>query len=46
MVASVGVLAGQNGKFTVHVIECGRAKKQHADRAMPASKGIKLGAFT
>jgi hypothetical protein len=31
---SVGVLAGQNGKFTVHVIDYGLAKKKHADRAI------------
>jgi hypothetical protein len=33
-VVSVGVLAGQNGKFTVHVIEYGLAKKKPADRAL------------
>ena len=33
-VVSVGVLAGQNGRFTVHVIEYGLAKKRHADRAL------------
>jgi hypothetical protein len=33
-VVSVGVLAGTNGKFTVHVIEYGFAKKNQADRAI------------
>jgi hypothetical protein len=33
-VASVGILAGENGKFTVHVIEYGLAKKKNADRAL------------
>jgi hypothetical protein len=33
-VMSVGVLAGTNGKFTVHVIDYGLAKKRHADRAL------------
>jgi hypothetical protein len=33
-IVSVAVLAGQNGKFTTHVIEYGLAKKRHADRAL------------
>jgi hypothetical protein len=33
-VASVGVLAGERGKFTAHVIDYGLAKKKGADRAL------------
>jgi hypothetical protein len=30
----IGILAGQDGKFTAHVIEYGDAKKQLTDRAL------------
>jgi hypothetical protein len=33
-VVRVGVLASENGKFTVHVIDYGAAKNKHADRAL------------
>lgn len=43
-VVSVGVLAGPNGKFTVHVIDYGLAKKKHADRALGCIQREKHGA--
>jgi hypothetical protein len=43
---SVGVLAGQNGKFTVHMIEYGLAKKKHADRAIVGIQREKSGVST